>query len=156
MFSSSRYHLSWMWREGGTHSSWHLTHRHHPWRPMEGWQGGMLVLICWEAAQWSLRLESPQQEESDLVAGESSVLVYHYCFHFHQLCWWIHESVQRHSMLCYLRLPGLSQWNTARFSHCWLCWPVEPSIHDHFRRVSWVTWLKLTSPKSFSNYQDLS
>lgn len=55
----------------------------------------------------------------------------------------------KHSFFIYLRLPGLSQWNTAVFSHCWLCWPVEPSIRDHFRRVSWVTWLKLTSPKSF-------
>ena len=114
-----------------------------------GWQGGMLrLLICWEAGQGSLRADTPQQKKSDLVAGESDFGLPLLLSLPPALLEWIHESVQ--SIPSLFISDFLASVNEIQpFSHCWLCWPVEPSIRDHFRRVSWVLWSKLTSPKSF-------
>lgn len=60
-----------------------------------GWQGGTLdLLICWEAGQGSLRVDTPQQEESDLVAGESDFGLPLLLSLPPTLLEWIHESVQ--------------------------------------------------------------
>ena len=90
MFSSSPFALLDMPLlnvEGETHSSRHLTHSHHPWRPMEADRVGCCV--SWFAEKpargaWEQILPSRRNQTWWPV---SQILVYHYCFHFHQLCW---------------------------------------------------------------------
>lgn len=88
-----------------------------------GWQGGMLrLLICWEAGQGSLRADTPQEYQTWWPV--SQILVYHYCFHFHQLCWSGFMS-QCKAFLLYLSQTSwpqsmkYSRFHTAGFAGQW-------------------------------------